>query len=908
MTERRAARAPVAAPAFARFRAPIALSAAALGLLGVFAFERLPVDFLPSLEAPHLRVQVSVPGLTPAEIEDKVMLPLEGALLGTPGVITVESVATPGNTVVDLYLHHFRDVDAVQREVAARLEHLKTTLPEAVATPTLSRLDAARAAAELTVTARERDPLALRDWVDGELVKRLRELPGVATVQARGGVVREIVVRPDQRRLAGFGIGFDDIIQALQKAREPEARISTPPVMHRHGRELMQSGNVAAVAAMPLTLPSGESIPLSEVAEVTLGEETGAGRVSPNGAEPVTLTVQNQPRAVRADVSEHVRAQIDWLRANRLIPEGIEVRFLTRPFDQAKQVTRRLVAALVSGVLLALLTAYLISGSGRRTWILAVIQVVSVQTVFVGLWLAGQALNATTLGALALASGLLGACAILMFERAKPAADAPSVSPVMTAMILPVALASLAFAGGEIEALFREFMLVLTGAWVISALLAWIMVPAFDSARRRAKPWTMTARRAMQNTRRFYGRLLGVLLRRPWLPPILALVLAGAMVVAFFLRYHEILPAFNPVPGAAMTWRLRGPDATRLAALGDDLRQRLRALPGLSEVENSARFTQEQYVLHLDDARAGELGLDITEVGRALAIALTGVSAGSIRDADRRYAIRMQLPPRESADAVTRGRLLLLGELKHRPAVYLRDVATVERSAVPEEIRHENGRPEIRVTATVAADATPRRVAAAMHRALEGYTLPPGYELSGDGDGDSAARDAQEKMLPALALSFVFAALILWQRSWRVAILVTACALIVAAAVTALLVNIPLPFGIWFGAVIAIGIAAFYAAVFLMVIEASRRAGVLSRRILAQTARDLSRPMLTMTLMAIAGTVPLMLLGGTVAVLRSLVIIVAASLILAFLASVLLIPPLYYLMTRMEQSPVRSHL
>ena len=908
MTERRAARLPVVAPAFARFRAPIALSAAALGLLGIFAFERLPVDFLPSLETPHLRVQVPVPGLTPAEIEDKVMRPLEGALLGTPGVITVESVATPGNTVVDLYLHHFRDVDGVQQEVASRLEHLKTTLPAAVATPMLSRLDAARTAAELTVTARDRDPLALRDWVDGELVKRLRELPGVATVQARGGVVREIVVRPDQRRLAGFGIGFDDIIQGLQKAREPEARISTPPVMHPRGRAVMQSGNVAAVAAMPLTLPSGESIPLSEVAEVTLGEETGAGRVSPNGAEPVTLTVQNQSRAARADVFEHVRAEIDWMRANRLIPEGIEVRFLTRPFEQARRIAGRLVAALVGGTLLALLTAYFISGSGRRTWILAVIQVVSVQTAFIGLWLAGQALNATTLGALALASGLLGACAILMFERAKPAADAPSVSPVMTAMILPVALVSLAFAGGEIEALFREFIPVLTGAWIISALLTWIVVPAFDSARRRARPWTMAARRAMQNTRRFYGRLLGALLRRPWLPLILALVFVGAMAVAFFHRYHETPPAFNPVPGAAMTWRLRGPDATRLAALGDDLQQRLHALPGLTEVVNSARLTQEQYVLHLDDTRAGELGLDITEVGRALAIALTGVSAGSIRDADHRYDIRMELPPRESADAVTRGRLLLLGELKHRPAVYLRDVATVERSAAPAEIWHENGLPEIRVTGTVAADATPRRIAADARRALEGYTLPPGYELSGDGAGGSAARDAHEQMLPALALSFVFAALILWQRSWRVATMVTGCAVIVALAVATLLINMPSPFSIWFGAVIAIGIAAFYAAVFVMAIEATCQAGVLSRRTLAQAARDLWRPMLTMTLMAIAATVPLMLLGGTVIVLRSLIIIVVASLILAFLASVLIIPPLYYLMTRMEQSPVRSHL
>ncbi|HJV94411.1 MAG TPA: efflux RND transporter permease subunit, partial [Albitalea sp.] len=451
MTERRAARVPVAAAALARYRVPIALLLAALGLLGIFAFGRLPVDFLPSLETPRLRVQVSVPGLTPAVIEDKVMRPLEAALLGTPGLVTVESSATPGNVALDLHLKHYRDADAVQQEVTARLEHLKTILPTAVAPPAVSRLDAARTAAEVIVSARDLDPLALRDWVDGELGKRLRELPGVVTVQAQGGAVREIVVLPDQRQLAGFGIGFDDILQALQKGREPEARVATPAVKHRRGREVMQSGNVAAVVALPVTLPSGESIPLSEVADVALGEKTNAERASPNGATVVKLTVQNQTQAARADVADRVRAEIDWMRANRLIPDGIEVHFETRQLDQARQIEKRVVGALVGGMLLALLVAYVLSGSGRRTRILAAIMVASIGSALVGMLLMKLTLNAMTLGALALASGLLGACATLMFERAKPAVGAATfVSPVITALVLPVALASLAFAGGQI--------------------------------------------------------------------------------------------------------------------------------------------------------------------------------------------------------------------------------------------------------------------------------------------------------------------------------------------------------------------------------------------------------------------------------------------------------------------------
>jgi len=659
---------------------------------------------------------------------------------------------------------------------------------------------------------------------------------------------------------------------------------------------------------MPVTLPSGESIPLSEVADVTLGEASGSERASLNGAAVMTLTVQNQPPAARADVADRVRAEIDWMRANRLIPDGVEVHFVTRQLDQARRVEKRLVAALIGGYLLALLVAYFLSGSGRRTRILGAIMIASIGSACVGMLLMKLTLNVLTLGALALASGWLGACAILMFERARPAPGPVAfASPVITALTLPVALASLAFGGGEIEALFRGFILVFSGAWMVSALLAWTVVPAFDAARRRAGPWTMMPRRATQHTCRIYGRFIGMLLRRPWPLPVLALAFVGAMAFVFFTRHPQTLPAFNPVPGTTMTWRLRGPDSARLAALGDALAQRLRGLPALHDVVNSARRTREEFVLHLDETRAAELGLDVTDIGRALAIALTGISAGSIHDADRRYDIRMQLPPRDSADAVARGRLLLLGELQDRPAVYLRDVATVERSTVPAEIRHENGLPQIRVTAVAAAEAAPRRLAAETRRALQGYSLPAGYELSGDGVGESAARDARDVRLPALALGFVLA-LLLWQRSWRVVIAVMAGSVIVATAVMAFLINLSLPFSVWFGAVIGIGIAAFYAVAFVLPLEALRKAGALSRRTLAQAARDLWRPMLTMTLVAIAGMTPLMAFGGEAVILRPLIMVVAASLILAFLASVLFIPSLYFLLTRREQSPAQLHL
>src|SRR3990167_3745695 len=106
---------------------------------------------------------------------------------------------------------------------------------------------------EFNLTSRTHDPLALRDWVETGFAKRLRELPGVATVEITGGTVREILVMPDQRRLAGYGLSFEDLLQAIRKNPEVDSRVSQSPVKKRTRREPMLSGSLAAVAAVPVS-------------------------------------------------------------------------------------------------------------------------------------------------------------------------------------------------------------------------------------------------------------------------------------------------------------------------------------------------------------------------------------------------------------------------------------------------------------------------------------------------------------------------------------------------------------------------------------------------------------------------------------------------------------------------------
>jgi len=899
---------PAAARPAAPYRFLIALTTLTVLLLGFLALGRLPVDLLPSRDAPSLRVQVTVPGLSAPVIDEKITQPLETALAGATGVTAVETVTTPGRIIVNLYLKQHRLINSAQQEVAARLEHARTTWPASIDPPVVSVIDASSDVMEFAITSRRQDMLALRDWTENEFANKLRELSGVAAVHVEGGTVREIQVLPDQRRLAGFGLSFGDVLQAVRKTPEADAGTHAPFPKGRARREQIQSGNAAAVAAMPVALPSGESIPLSEVARITLRHEAGPGTYHFEDVPAVKVVVQKQPSSATSDVVERIHAHVEWLRANRLIPDGVEIHPLTHRIDQARKTVRQIAMALIGGVSLALLMAHLLLGEGRRTLILGVIVATSLQAVFIAMALSRLALDVITLGGLGLGTGLFGASAILLFEnRARHArGDVSALRLILVvAVAIPAALAPVLFAGGEIGALFQEFIPVFCGAWLVSALLALMLVPAFDArARRHAREqWNAPVSRAIVRARRFYSGVLRRLLRRPIIVLIVTAMFAGA-IVQLFLHVKQDFPLPDNRQAGEIVLRLQGPDRDRLTRLGDDMAQRLRVMPELRDVKDSAQAHHVQLSPVMDTERASALGVDITDVGKALAIALTGVPAGSFRDANHRYDIRIQLPPEDAANDAALGKILLLGELSDRPAVHLRDVATIARVDVPDRILRYDGMPMIELRAAPASIAAWPQAMARLRGLFEHYPLPSGYHVFYGGPG-TAVEESQIQGLWALgwALFLVFVAQALMHRSLSRATQVAFTAFFALAGVgaVALIFGVPLASSAWMGALISVGVAAAYAAALAAHIAAPGDRVV-------QAARHQFRPQLAVTLMAVSGMLPLLAVDRAAPVLFPLVIIGATGVLFSFAASLLILPALCALGARKEQNRVRRRL
>lgn len=861
---------PAAARRPYRHRSVVVVFLLAFILSGFFAWGRLPVELPPGREASRLVVVAAAPGLSAPVIEEYLTRPLERLLADTAGVSAMDSVTGTGGVRIELTLERRRDAEAVQRDVETRLNEAATFWPASLEAPVVTLSDTGLNAAEFILTSRTHDALALRDWVEAGFAKPLREQPGVGAVDIEGGAVREILVTPDQRRLAGHGLSFEDLLRAIRKNPEVDLR-ATPSARRKSSRrEPLQSGNLAAVAALPVVLPGGESVPLSGVASLTLEQKASPDAPRVDDAAAVRVVVKRQSRAPLSQVAQMVRAQVDWMRANRLFPNGIELHSSMTPLDELRRPLRAMAYAFAAGFVLVLVAVYLFFGNGRRVLLFGVIVMVALQAVVIVMAVSGVLPDVFMLGGLALGAGLFGGSVLLMFEHAnRPASRAPP--PVIAASaILLAALAPAWFFGGEWMASYRGLVAAFVSAWLLAALLAWWLVPLFDARRQRRAggPWRRTMRRVMAGWQRFNDAAQRRLTRHV-VPAslVMAAIIALSANVLFMMAREG--PELSDAPEQEIVLQLRGPDGTDLAAVADDIVQRLSSMAGWYGVTHSARATEEQWMLRLDEERVRDLGVDIAMAGKALAIATTGIAAGSFRDADHRYNVRLLLPPTELA-GIAEGKILLLGELEQRPAVLLRDVGELERASAPARMRRHNGMPEIEIIAMPGGDrVSARKKLDALFGELH---LPTGYQLV-SGRADEATWSEGGPPTLVVSLLLVFVALSLLQRSWLAAlmtILAAGVTLIVTGAVL-VLSGLPLSPPLWLGALLLLGIVAGRAAAFV-------------------PGRQVFRPLLALTVTAILGMVLLIWVNGGFPALPVLAIVLTAGLAISLPVTLLLNP------------------
>ncbi|HEX6942466.1 MAG TPA: efflux RND transporter permease subunit [Gemmatimonadaceae bacterium] len=463
-------------------------------VLGAVSVGRIPVDLLPRIVYPQVRVSVSNPGVEPAVLEETIAKPLEAALSTTEGLTRMGADVSTGMVNITLDFDYGTNVDFALQDAAKNVERIRGRLPDEADPPNVNKSDPSQQQIyQVAFSSSTRNQIALRQWVDQRLRPQLLSVPGVAAIEIFGGLVREIQVEIDPDRLRGLGLSVSQVINALRNENQDlsAGRISTVD-REMIGTTAGKFHSLEDIRGVLLTAPSGARVPLRDIAAVrdTSQEQRSWARL--NGVPAVRIGIQKQPEANTVEVVRGVQARLETLQESGYVPADIKNEVT---YDQSGFISEALQSvrdAAIIGALLSMLVVVVFLRSFRKTFIIGVSIPLAILATFVMMGMADLTLNIMSLGGLALGTGLLLDNAIVMLEniyrrRETDGLDAEEGAHVGAAEVTSAVVASTTtnlasvapflLITGLSALIFRELILTISFAILASLPLALTLIP-----------------------------------------------------------------------------------------------------------------------------------------------------------------------------------------------------------------------------------------------------------------------------------------------------------------------------------------------------------------------------------------------------------------------------------------------
>ncbi|CAA6804480.1 MAG: Cobalt-zinc-cadmium resistance protein CzcA; Cation efflux system protein CusA [uncultured Thiotrichaceae bacterium] len=535
----------------------------AIVVLGLFSVQMMKIDLLPQITYPEIRVRVLDPGVPATIMEDEITRQLEEQLTITENVTAMTSRSREGRSEVNLSFEYGTDIDVALRDASTRLDRAKRFLPESIDPPVIFKRDPSqRPVAEYVLSSSLKNASELLDWADYSLSKSLLTLPGVAAVEVGGGREREIQILTTTERLSAFGLDLSDIADVLEdnNINTTAGRFFTANG-EINGRTTARFQNATDIANLTIPSISGQTLKLSDIADVKDSLADEKLRIRLNGSPGLKLSIQKQPQANTVQVVDTVQATINALRERKQLPADIRIEKVADQAIYVRQSLQNALTAAVSGAVLAMFVVYLFLGNLKRTLIIgSAIPIALLIAITLMSW-TGQTLNIMTLGGLALGVGLVVDNTIVMMENlyrhqrdSKTIEQATQAAGEVTSAIIASTSTNLAavipflFIGGLIGLLFEGLIVTISTAIIGSMLVALTLVPALAARIKTSSKPALIRRlidKAIEYLQTAYRWLLRHLFKVWWL--IIAAFAIGLYFssISLFDKKYDFLPKMD---------------------------------------------------------------------------------------------------------------------------------------------------------------------------------------------------------------------------------------------------------------------------------------------------------------------------------------------------------------------------
>ena len=533
----------------------------AIVIVGLQAYFTLNVRQYPKNENAVITITTAYIGADAKLVRGFITTPIERAIAAADGIDYIESTSIQGVSTIQARLKLNYDGKTALSEISTKVDQVRGDLPPESEVPilTIETADSQIAAAYLSFRSNILAANEVTDYLTRVVQPRLSAVVGVQKADILGAqnFAMRIWLKPD--RLAGLNISPAQINQAiaannyLSAVGQTKGQLITVNLTANTDLSTVDDFERLVIAER-----NGGLVRLSDVADVVLGAETYDADVRFSGQKAVFMGVWVLPNANTLDVMAGVRAELDRIKQG--LPQGMQATIAYDSTEYIEDAISEVYHTLSETLLIVMVVIFLFLGSLRAVIVPVIAIPISLIGGFFLMQLLGFSLNLLTLLAIVLSVGLVVDDAIVVVENverhltegkgrieAALIAARELVGPVIaTTLVLVAVYTPIALQGGLTGAYFMEFAFTLTGAVVISTVVALTLSPMMSSKFLRAneseRGFAGWITRQFEALKHRYSKLLSVALNsRPWIYTIW-IALTVLAIPMFILSPPELAP------------------------------------------------------------------------------------------------------------------------------------------------------------------------------------------------------------------------------------------------------------------------------------------------------------------------------------------------------------------------------
>jgi heavy metal efflux system protein len=379
-----------------------------MAAIGVFSYQKLPIDAVPDITNVQVQINTAAPGYSPLEAEQRISYPIETVMAGLPKLSQTRSISRYGLSQVTVIFEDGTDIYFARQLINERVQQAIVKLPPGLV-PHLGPISTGLGEIYMwTVEAKEGalksdgtpyTPTDLREIQDWIIKPQLRNVPGVTEINTIGGFAKEFQVAPWPERLMAYGLGLSDLVSALERNN---GNVGAGYIERRGEQYLIRApGQVASledIGNIVIGAPQGVPVKIKDVAMVIIGKDLRTGAASENGQEVVLGTVFMLIGQNSRKVSQAVDKKM--LEINRSLPKGVIAQTV---YDRTVLVDKAIGTVkknLIEGALLVVTILFLFLGNFRAALITALVIPLAMLFTFTGMVSNKVSANLMSLGAL----------------------------------------------------------------------------------------------------------------------------------------------------------------------------------------------------------------------------------------------------------------------------------------------------------------------------------------------------------------------------------------------------------------------------------------------------------------------------------------------------------------------------